>query len=89
MVRILPGQNGIIHWTVHRDEPNGILMVDDFVLVKPGDTLVVGESGVVVIPGNATIEVLTKEAADIACEETIPAPIHASEIALEIFRLDA
>lgn len=58
------------------------------VTVHPGDIVVGDDDGVVVIPGDAAEEVLTKVAAVAAREETIRARIHAGETTLEIFELD-
>ena len=58
------------------------------VTVHPGDIVVGDDDGVVVIPGDAAAEVLTKVAAVAAREETIRARIHAGETTLEIFELD-
>ena len=58
------------------------------VTVHPGDIVVGDDDGVVVIPGDAAPEVLTKVAAVAAREETIRARIHAGETTLEIFELD-
>jgi 4-hydroxy-4-methyl-2-oxoglutarate aldolase len=58
------------------------------VTVHPGDIVVGDDDGVVVIPGDAAEEVLTKVAAVAAREESIRARIHAGETTLEIFELD-
>lgn len=58
------------------------------VTVHPGDIVVGDDDGVVVIPGEAAAEVLTKVAAVAAREESIRARIHAGETTLEIFELD-
>ncbi|MEL6694470.1 MAG: RraA family protein, partial [Pseudomonadota bacterium] len=58
------------------------------VTVHPGDIVVGDDDGVVVIPGDAASEVLTKVAAVAAREETIRARIHAGKTTLEIFELD-
>lgn len=58
------------------------------VQVHPGDIVVGDDDGVVVIPGDAALEVLTKVAAVAAREETIRARIHAGETTLDIFELD-
>lgn len=58
------------------------------VQVHPDDIVVGDDDGVVVIPGDAAREVLTKVAAVAAREETIRARIHAGETTLDIFELD-
>jgi 4-hydroxy-4-methyl-2-oxoglutarate aldolase len=58
------------------------------VQVHPGDIVVGDDDGVVVIPGDAASEVLTKVAAVAAREEAIRARIHAGETTLDIFELD-
>lgn len=57
------------------------------VTVHPGDIVVGDDDGVVVIPGDAAEEVLTKVAAVAAREESIRARIHAGETTLDIFGL--
>jgi 4-hydroxy-4-methyl-2-oxoglutarate aldolase len=57
------------------------------VSIHPGDIVVGDDDGVVVIPANAALEVLTNVAAVAAREEDIRARIHAGETTLEIFDL--
>lgn len=57
------------------------------VTVHPGDIVVGDDDGVVVIPGDAAEDVLTKVAAVATREETIRARIHAGETTLDIFEL--
>ena len=57
------------------------------VSIHPGDIIVGDDDGVVVIPANAALEVLTNAAAVAAREEDIRACIHAGKTTLEIFDL--
>ena len=57
------------------------------VSIHPGDIIVGDDDGVVVIPANAALEVLTNAAAVAAREEDIRARIRAGETTLEIFDL--
>jgi 4-hydroxy-4-methyl-2-oxoglutarate aldolase len=70
-----------------RGETDGPVVLGG-VQVHPGDIVVGDDDGVVVIPGDAAREVLTKVAAVAAREETIRTRIHAGETTLEIFELD-
>lgn len=55
--------------------------------VNPGDIVLGDDDGVVVIPIDAAVEVLSKATSVAAREETIRARIHAGETTLDIFGL--